>query len=1855
MAGLNRGHPQVKRRRARGHDQTQVTASDSRQKPTKNQPSRTQGEEGPLAPVVLKGFLMAILAKTEFSEEALNVAINDLATEEGLAEVRPIVETKFSAGYSVTTPMFDPHCVLFLRLITHRNVLRFLAVERAVGTIYNVIYGPNGDRAASFFQTVMNCLSSENRNPGDTSCLEALLLVSRAFLHLLTSNQGAFIRHEFKEIAENLSAHYKVEEEMARESSDSQLNELYENVHKILDVLAMGDRIETVASNRDSSSSGPKERGMVKAATPVDLPGELSKLGPRHGNDHALSGDIRILPTPSEIYHQERADFLPTRITSSNSHHQEGILRLLDSQFRLLREDTSGQVRDAVRLIANHWNIIAHDTNWATKRKIIRRERPTPLRIYYSAWVRKLKADPVHGLHIEVEFDQPPQIQKLNRKMKRKYWLGSRGLKEGGELVALIDAEVESDMNVVILQVSKRDVDSVQPYDRSAPVQDLVNDDKRAMITLRFPSIPTKYDLFSLDFMQTQLRHKPERPLLLVELPAVQHNQFEGILRCLQALHKDPSHIPFTRWLTTGTRSSHIATNGAAIPPPRYLRGTTLDLSSIYENNGRRNDVALMLSAHEDPRKVQQRLCELSSLDTGQAKAMISALTHEVALTQGPPGTGKSYVGIQIAKCLLSNRERLNLGPLLCVCYTNHALDQFLTELSNAGVDRIVRIGTRGASDFMESLSVDAYKKRGDIPRLPGFGRRINESKCRLDALAGIIQSVCIKLERGPLAIAGGVMGTQFPEFAVLKQEGNPDMSESMKAWVNGNGPGDMLGVGNRVRSIDQLFAVAPWTLTNEERSRVFQYCYNLGIEVQMQQLQALSPQRGLANNADLLRSLQAKVLICEEAGEVLESHLLTTLLPSIEHAILIGDHLQLRPRISRRYLSMEYDTVGPKYNLDESLFERLANVRLTLPAEASSTEEHETIEFPVAQLDNQRRMHPCISSLVRQTLYPKLKDHPDTTSYPEIAGLRRRLFWLDHDNVEDPSDPEDPMHSKSNAWEADMVAALVNHLCRQGVYKPGEIAVLTPYVSQLKLLEEKLERSMDLSISEDDLADLKLEDEREGNAPVDTIRTMQKGPVSNRLRMATVDNFQGEKATVVIISLVRSNPRQNCGFLKTPNRINVLLSRAKHGMYIIGNAQTSCHVPMWEAVMKMLEAESDIGPKLELQCPRHPESKIYVARPEDFAVPAPEGGCSEQCGLRLKCGHTCKFKCHTKKLHKAVKCMETCTIPRDCGHVCRKKCSESCEDCEEIIPAVSLSCGHTTQVKCRDQGNLTAIKCTQIIPKSLTCGHEVMAQCSTAIKNLKCTHTCNEALPCGHTCQQMCGSCRTSTGAVKHGRCTSPCSRPFTTCSHYCMRPCHDGSPNPCPPCAETCGWCCSHQEHGCSLPCAIPCTAIPCNERCEKLLKCGHRCPGACGEVCPTAKFCQQCGSSEVLERQAEFMLLHKYADTDLNEDPIIFPSCGHFYTRSTLDSLMELKVHYDIDPITEEVLQPKAAWRVAVAQTAPGCLECRRPLRDIHRYNRIVKKSLLDESTRRFVSMAHREYLVTFKGLERYDERMENTVAEFVEKWRATEAEELGFGQINSAVEEIETKNRRLQRAITSFINRVRKIEQPFGRVNALIVSAMARNAELSNSETSTPVPAMIEETAIATGFEVQGECLLLRLLSSTMAVSERVHQITAVDAEIRVMLRKRLCGRLPNSMAMCRTVLEKSTKQKLPAEQLQAMILLECERLFDSFPGPLARFNGLLEGAKNYHATGAFYTSVSAEERQQVYQAMEAQFSGTGHWYYCVNNHPFTVGECGMPMEEARCPQCDERVGGHDHRPVPGVQRADDLDAAFSSVV
>jgi hypothetical protein len=99
-------------------------------------------------------------------------------------------------------------------------------------------------------------------------------------------------------------------------------------------------------------------------------------------------------------------------------------------------------------------------------------------------------------------------------------------------------------------------------------------------------------------------------------------------------------------------------------------------------------------------------------LDISQFRALKSALTKEFVVVQGPPGTGKTFLGLKVATVLLNNAPICNASgvPMLIVCYTNHALDQFLEGLVPV-TDRIVRVGGQSKSKVLESMTLKEKRK----------------------------------------------------------------------------------------------------------------------------------------------------------------------------------------------------------------------------------------------------------------------------------------------------------------------------------------------------------------------------------------------------------------------------------------------------------------------------------------------------------------------------------------------------------------------------------------------------------------------------------------------------------------------------------------------------------------------------------------------------------------------------------------------------------------------------------------------------------------------------------------------------------------------------------------------------------------------------------------------------------------------------------------------------------------------------------------------------------------------------------------------------------------------------------------
>ncbi|CAN0561747.1 unnamed protein product, partial [Ectocarpus sp. 12 AP-2014] len=132
--------------------------------------------------------------------------------------------------------------------------------------------------------------------------------------------------------------------------------------------------------------------------------------------------------------------------------------------------------------------------------------------------------------------------------------------------------------------------------------------------------------------------------------------------------------------------------------------------------------------------------------------------------------------------------------------------------------------------------------------------------------------------------------------------------------------------------------------------------------------------------------------------------------------------------------------------------------------------------------------------------------------------------------------------------------------------------------------------------------------------------------------RWVTVDNYQGEESDVIISSFVRSNSGGQMGFVGDPNRLNVAISRARHGMIVFGDIDffTSDSVRnksgqhLWLEFLSLLEAGGHVYRNgLPVACEAH-KTRADLATPEAFDEHCPDGGCQVVCGAKLSCGHRC-------------------------------------------------------------------------------------------------------------------------------------------------------------------------------------------------------------------------------------------------------------------------------------------------------------------------------------------------------------------------------------------------------------------------------------------------------------------------------------------------------------------------------------------------------------------------------------------------------------------------------------------------------
>ena len=101
-----------------------------------------------------------------------------------------------------------------------------------------------------------------------------------------------------------------------------------------------------------------------------------------------------------------------------------------------------------------------------------------------------------------------------------------------------------------------------------------------------------------------------------------------------------------------------------------------------------------------------------------------------------------------------------------------------------------------------------------------------------------------------------------------------------------------------------------------------------------------------------------------------------------------------------------------------------------------------------------------------------------------------------------------------------------------------------------------------------------------------------------------------------MVASLCRSNKTHAIGFMDSPERLNVLISRARNGLILIGNSTTFERSKkggkLWTDFLELLRKGGYVYSGFPIKCERHPNWTHEIDQPDGFDAYSPDGGCTE-------------------------------------------------------------------------------------------------------------------------------------------------------------------------------------------------------------------------------------------------------------------------------------------------------------------------------------------------------------------------------------------------------------------------------------------------------------------------------------------------------------------------------------------------------------------------------------------------------------------------------------------------------------------
>jgi hypothetical protein len=302
--------------------------------------------------------------------------------------------------------------------------------------------------------------------------------------------------------------------------------------------------------------------------------------------------------------------------------------------------------------------------------------------------------------------------------------------------------------------------------------------------------------------------------------------------------------------------------------------------------------------------------------------------------------------------------------------------------------------------------------------------------------------------------------------------------------------------------------------------------------------------------------------VIVDEAARSNPLDLLIPLTSAKRRIVLVGDHRQL-PHIVDKAIQDNLENSDDvsfdiSKHLEDSLFERFFTILKRL-------EKKDGIKR-VVTLDTQYRMHPYIGDFISRTFYEKYGD-PKISSGTPAEVLQHNLDTYKGKvavSINIPHFKGSEKKDNGSTYRSVEAKEIIKRAKDILDTDPSlSVGIITFYSRQVReIFKEAVDNSMAI---QNDKGEFIISKKYE-------ITTNDE----ERLRIGSVDAFQGKEFDVVLLSLVRSNNidindkskgRQKYGFLTSYNRLNVAMSRAKKLLIAVGDEEMFRNIQAKEAI----------------------------------------------------------------------------------------------------------------------------------------------------------------------------------------------------------------------------------------------------------------------------------------------------------------------------------------------------------------------------------------------------------------------------------------------------------------------------------------------------------------------------------------------------------------------------------------------------------------------------------------------------------------------------------------------------------------